>query len=196
MGAKTVAWAAATGASAIAGAASWVASMATMAASSIAAGAAMIVPFLPVIAIVAAVGVAGYLLYRNWDTVKGALIGAWNSISSTATSAFGAVEGAVKSAIGWLTGLPGKILDLETQSLKWLEDIGKNLITGMWNGISSMGDWLLHQLEGFAKKALGPFAKVFGIHSPSTVMAGYGLNLVQGLADGINRNAPAAQKAM
>jgi len=68
---SVVGWAASTVASAATAAAGWVADMAVMVASSIASAAAMIVPFLPLIATVAAIGVAAYLLYRNWDTVWG-----------------------------------------------------------------------------------------------------------------------------
>jgi phage-related protein len=78
--ASAVAGWATTAAAAIAGAVAWVASMAATAAASIAAGAAMLLPFLPVIAVIAVVIAAAYLLYRNWDTV-------WGFIKSIASAA-------------------------------------------------------------------------------------------------------------
>lgn len=78
--ASTVVWAASMVASAVVAAAGWVASMAVMVASAIAAGIAMILPFLPVILVLAAIGAAAYLLYRNWGTVWGAIKEATNAV--------------------------------------------------------------------------------------------------------------------
>lgn len=78
--AAAVVWAASMVASAVVAAAGWVASMAVMVASAIAAGIALLIPFLPVILILAAVGAAAYLLYRNWGTVWGAIKEATNVV--------------------------------------------------------------------------------------------------------------------
>lgn len=58
------------------------------------AGATALLPFLPIIAILAAVGVAAYLLYTNWDTV-------WSAIK-TATSAAWTF---LKSVFGFIVDL-------------------------------------------------------------------------------------------
>lgn len=82
MVASGVAWAASIIASAATAAAGWLASMAVMVASSIASAAAIIAPFLPLILTIGAIGVAAYLLYRNWGTVWGGIkkisVDAWH----------------------------------------------------------------------------------------------------------------------
>lgn len=72
--------------------------------------------------------------------------------------------------------------------LGWLGDIGKNLVIGLWEGIKSMGNWLWDQVCGFGDWIIGGIADIFGIHSPSTVMAEMGKYLDQGLAKGILDN--------
>lgn len=49
-----------------------------------------------------ALGVAGYLLWQNWDKVKGGLVAIWNTIKETAIAAFDAIKSAVGAVIDWL----------------------------------------------------------------------------------------------
>jgi hypothetical protein len=68
-------------------------------------------------------------------------------------------------------------------ALKWMMDVGKDLIDGLIAGItnSKIGEWITTFFENFIKS----IKLVFGIESPSTVMAGIGADLVAGLKDGI-----------
>ena len=64
-------------------------------------------------------------------------------------------------------------------------DIGKNLIKGFWEGIKSMGDWLMRQISGFFDKICNGIKGFFGIHSPSTLFRDeFGKNLALGLGIG------------
>ncbi|MBR2909302.1 MAG: hypothetical protein IKC11_03020 [Clostridia bacterium] len=98
----------------------------------------------------------------------------------------------IKNGISWLFNnmdVVGKgILDGLTWSLKGIWDIGKNLLTGLWDGISSSMSWLWEKVKGFGNTVIGWFKGIFGIHSPSTVMAEQGKYLDQGLAVGIEKN--------
>jgi hypothetical protein len=49
-----------------------------------------------------ALTVAGVLLWKNWEGVKGGMVAIWNSISSTAISAFNSVKASVGEVIDWL----------------------------------------------------------------------------------------------
>jgi hypothetical protein len=77
-----VGWAASMVASVASAAAAWIADMAVMVASAIASAAAMIVPFLPLILTIGAIGIAAYELYQHWDEVwgfiKGIVVGVFN----------------------------------------------------------------------------------------------------------------------
>ena len=64
---------------------------------------------------------------------------------------------------------------------------GKYLIEGLWNGITSMADWIYQQIKSFANNIVGNIKKAFGIHSPSTVFRDeVGKNLALGLGEGFS----------
>jgi hypothetical protein len=72
-----------------------------------------------------------------------------------------------------------------------LKEAGKDLVRGLWEGIQSMGGWLVGKLIGFVKdKIPGPIRKALGIESPSKVTAAIGRQTAAGLAVGIARGGP------
>lgn len=78
-----------------------------------------------------------------------------------------------------------------------LWSIGTDLVKGLWHGIQSMGGWIKDKIIDFVKdKIPGPVKKVLGISSPSRLFAEYGKNTVQGMAQGINKNADMVSSAV
>lgn len=75
-------------------------------------------------------------------------------------------------------------------------DIGVDMVKGLWEGIKSMTSWIGDKVKGFASGVANGFKSFFGINSPSTLMAEFGLNIVEGLALGIKDNKTKAEKAM
>lgn len=72
-----------------------------------------------------------------------------------------------------------------------LASIGRNLVEGLWNGITGMGNWLQGQISGFADSVLSGFMEAFGIHSPSTVMRDcVGKYLALGIGEGFMEEIP------
>lgn len=67
-----------------------------------------------------------------------------------------------------------------------IEEAGGDIITGLWNGIreafSNVGTWIK---ENIFQPFIDGFKSVFGINSPSTVMAEQGGFIVSGLLQGI-----------
>lgn len=64
-------------------------------------------------------------------------------------------------------------------------DIGKNFVTGLWNGINNAKDWILGKIKGFKDAVIGGIKSFFGIHSPSTLFRDeIGKNLALGLGIG------------
>jgi hypothetical protein len=55
---------------------------------------------------------------------------------------------------------------------------------------------VVNKIKEICGQALDAVKKFFGIHSPSTVMAGLGKNLMEGLADGITKAGSQATAAM
>ncbi|HBE9110334.1 TPA: phage tail tape measure protein [Clostridioides difficile] len=68
-------------------------------------------------------------------------------------------EGAKKlinTVVDTLKSLPQKVMD-----------IGKNVVKGLWEGITGAGDWLKGKVGDFAKGVIDGFKNGFGVHSPS-----------------------------
>lgn len=70
-------------------------------------------------------------------------------------------------------------------------DAGKNLIEGLWDGIISLKDWLFDKVSGFFGDVVGWAKDVLGIKSPSTVFAGIGEYMAEGLGVGFSNELSA-----
>jgi phage-related protein len=79
-----------------------------------------------VIAAIAAVIAAGYLLIKNWDAVKGALVATWGWIKQASVDTFGAVTAAVRASWEWIRTATSSV---------WSGI--RSFLTGAWQGISS-----------------------------------------------------------
>lgn len=92
----------------------------------------------------------------------------------------------VNNIINTIQELPGKVLE-----------IGKNLVQGLWNGITSAGSWLKNKISSFADGIIDGFKSTFGIHSPSRVMnKEIGRYLALGLGEGFNDNIKSVYNKM
>lgn len=66
-------------------------------------------------------------------------------------------------------------------------EIGKNIVTGLWDGIKSMGTWISDKVSGFFSGIVDGAKDLLGIHSPSTVFAGIGENMGAGIGIGFDQ---------
>lgn len=117
------------------------------------------------------------------------------------------VQEIITAAIDFFKELPGKIWDAiigtKDKLTEWgselftkMKDIGKNLLEGLWNGIVGLKDDIVEKIKGVGASFMDGFKSVLGINSPSTVFAGYGANLMQGLSNGIDANSNGALGAL
>ena len=75
--------------------------------------------------------------------------------------------------------------------------VGKNLVTGIWNGLSSATFWLWGRIKGWADNIVGGIKRFFGIHSPSRVMRDeIGKMIPPGIGVGIEMSTKGALKPM
>ena len=116
-----------------------------------------------------------------WNGIKGAISGAVNGVKTTVTTGFNDVKNKVINAFN---GLPGK-----------LTAIGKNLVQGLWNGISNAKEWVLSKIKGFGTSILNGLKSIFGIHSPAKETEYDGAMLAEGLVVGIEKKQSEAEKA-
>ena len=62
--------------------------------------------------------------------------------------------------------------------------IGIDIVKGLWEGIKSMGKWLSDAVGNFFGGIVSGVKGLLGIHSPSTVFAGIGSNMGEGIGIG------------
>lgn len=153
---------------------------------------------------------------RLWSQVTVAFHGAWSGIKgvwSGVSGWFSGVWGQIKTAFsGGIAGVARLILSWSPLNLfykafsgvmkffgidmpKSFADFGGNLIKGLVNGIGNALSAAKETIVNFGNSISGWFKETLGIHSPSVVFAGYGDNIAQGVAVGINRTTPEAVSA-
>ncbi|NEA67553.1 phage tail tape measure protein [Streptomyces sp. SID12488] len=124
------------------------------------------------------------------------------SLRNTASRAFQSLKDAAVSKavslVGWMSGLPGRIGRAVGSLGSLLYGKGQSIVTGLWNGIKSMGSWLRSTLIGWAKDMIpGPIADALGIGSPSKLMGDeIGHWLPPGIAMGAEDNRGVLDKTM
>jgi len=147
---------------------------------------------LPLIGIVAgvllAIGLlagAAYLIYANWGGITSWLSDLWTDVKNSVRDSLQAVAGFISgfSPLALLVAVFTPALSYLT-SLD-LSEIGRNLIRGLINGISSMLGALKSTIVDAAGAAATWFKERLGIHSPSRLFAQFGGYMMQGLDGGI-----------
>lgn len=144
---------------------------------------ALLSPVILIPVLIGAVIAIGILLIKHWDEVKAIACGIWESIQETLYSFFDAwVAGwnSIKKTIS-------KFFEWVSSKISYIKEIGKNIINGLLEGITEFFDnpkqWVKdHIFTPF----VNAFKNLFGIHSPSTVMAELGGYIVDGLCNEIS----------
>ena len=78
-----------------------------------------------------------------------------------------------------------------------LSEIGKNIIKGLWNGITNTKDWLIEKIGGFTDSVTNAFKDFFGIQSPSKVMRDeVGKFLAEGVGVGFTKEMDKVANSM
>lgn len=71
------------------------------------------------------------------------------------------------------------------QSLSSSENLGRDIVLGLANGIKAGIAMAVDAITSVAKAVIDTFCSLLGIHSPSTVAFEWGKNIVEGLVNGI-----------
>jgi phage-related protein len=134
-----------------------------------------------------------------WDDISGFfgdLFESLTSIPRRAAEAFVALNMAILRRVGELVefvrSLPGRLLRALGDLGKLLIEKGKDLIRGLWNGISSLGGWLWDKVTGFVSQFIvDPIKDALGINSPSQLMADeVGRMVPAGIGEGVEAGVP------
>lgn len=90
----------------------------------------------------------------------------------------------------------GKIVDGIRSLKERIQSIGKDIVLGIWQGISSMVSWFTDKVKGFFSGIVNGVKNTLGIHSPSTVFAGIGENMGKGLGVGFESSMEDVRRQM
>ncbi len=174
----------------------------------------------PIGLLITGIAVAAYVIYENWEkigpwfaqlwqTVSDTFSAAWNSITSFCSEAWTNISNFFASGIGNITATIlnwsplGLFQQVFAEVLSWFgievpskfSDFGKNMIDGLVNGIKNAWEGAKEMVASLGEGIKGWFAEKLGIHSPSRVFKGYGVNVVEGLAIGMANSIPMAETA-
>lgn len=95
------------------------------------------------------------------------------------------VQDAILGAIKWFIALPKRILAALRGAVGWLKQTGKDIISGLINGVTTAAKNVWKTIKNVANNIINGVKKFFGIKSPSTVFASIGGQLMAGLFRGI-----------
>jgi phage-related protein len=120
-----------------------------------------------------------------WSILSAALgkVASWGS--SLVAKGKEAVQKLVKTVVDKVKELPNK-----------MKEAGKNLVQGLWKGISNSYTWIKNKIKNWVGNVTKFIKKLFGIASPSKETAWMGKMLSEGLAVGIEAEENTPLKAM
>jgi phage-related protein len=96
----------------------------------------------------------------------------------------GGLIGAIPQLIAALPQIITAIVEGLGKAVASVVEIGKNIVQGLWQGIQAMGAWISEKVSGFFSSIVDGAKSALGIRSPSTVFAGIGGFMAQGLGVG------------
>lgn len=97
----------------------------------------------------------------NWiSNLAASFSTGFNNIRNGASNIINNIRGMVSNILSNLRELPSQVIT-----------IGRDLVRGLWNGISDKVDWVVDRIRGMGTRITNAIKRVFGIASPSKVWA-------------------------
>lgn len=125
----------------------------------------------------------------NWPLLLAIITGPIGIAIRFVVKHFDSIKAKVKS-------IPGAIKSAFGNAKTMLSGIGRNIVQGLWNGITGLHGWLVGKVQSFiANTVPGPIRRALGIGSPSKLMKQYGGWTAQGLAIGIGQETDRVRRA-
>jgi TP901 family phage tail tape measure protein len=163
-----------------------------------------------VIAAVAAVAAAAWLIYKYWTPIKGFFSSLWNSIVAFFSGVWTRITTAFSGGIGSISALIlnwsplGLFYQAFAAVMNWFglelpatfTGFGAQIIQGIGAGIDSAKEWLLEKIKAVADLLPDSVRSVLGIASPSRVFMELGGFSMQGLAAGLQAAASVPMDAV
>ena len=97
----------------------------------------------------------------NWiSNLAASFSNGFNNIRNGASNIINNIRGMVSNILSNLRQLPSQVIT-----------IGRDLVRGLWDGISDKVDWVVDRIRGMGTRITNAIKRVFGIASPSKVWA-------------------------
>lgn len=141
-----------------------------------------------------------------WGNIKGTIVGFAQRAAEEASYKFwdlvgwasDAFRGVLNSASNILSGLGRTISDSVGDLWSMASNWGKNILSGLTSGLNDNSGWnnIKRSVSLLGDAVNTVFRKKEGIFSPSRVFEEYGGYIVEGLNEGIEKNAKSTQDSM
>lgn len=152
-------------------------------------------PFALIATLIGAVGTALVTLYMTNEDFRNKVNAAWNTVKDTISNVVSALKtfftttlpNAIDTAVYWLKNLPDKF-----------REVGANLLTGLWNGISDKIAWLKDKVSGVVNTIKGWFTGKDGFdeHSPSKWSKQVFRYVMEGGGEGLDAGLPGLMQSV
>lgn len=143
-----------------------------------------------ILAAIAAIAAAAYLIYRNWDSIGGFFKNRWGEVREAFSLG---IFGVLKLLYNWspfglmYRGMIGWLERMGIEIPEQFKTLGSAIIDGFWGGIFSKLGALKDGVVGVARSVRDWFKSDLEIKSPSRVFATFGVNTMEGFQQGIER---------
>lgn len=123
---------------------------------------------------------------KIWDFLTDVIGKVTSFVTDMGAKALEAGKSFFDNIVNKVKEIPGKMLE-----------IGKNIVEGIWDGISGAAKWLWDQISGFCSSIVDNIKGFFGIESPSKLFRDQvGVFLAEGIGVGFSDEMGTVSKAM
>ena len=119
-----------------------------------------------------------------WTNIKNGVSNFITNLKNGFSNGFNTIKNNISNIVNNIKNFVTNCINTLKQLPQQAFAMGYNLISGLWNGIHNMIDWVLDKVTGFANNIVSAVKKAFGIASPSKVFASIGGFLAEGLGEG------------
>ena len=103
---------------------------------------------------------------------------AWSSAKDAMGEFFGNIK---DSIIEFVKGIPEAL----GGAVDAVEEVGKSIVEGIWEGITGQLGWIKDQIGGFIGGVIDGFKEAIGFGSPATKFIEIGTSILQGVVEGV-----------